>query len=371
MPETLDAIGLKHGTDKASSHHNYLAYYEPFMAPLRDSPLTVLEIGVYQGASLKTWSEYFPRAKIVGVDINPNCKQFESERIAIELADQSNLEHLAQLVARHGPFDLIVEDGSHMWEHQITSLRALFPFLRSGGYYIAEDLQTNFGLLEPKYRGVASESCVEFLKRWMDIFVAHDVVDLEAVEDPFLRTYGRSIDFMSFHRRACVIRKRVFAHDWRVSTGPPLAPQPANALLVVINAHFGLRGDIFGPSGYVDEGADVYTIQGLALETQTRALEYRVRFPDGTWSEWASEGGFAGTRGQSLPITGFSARLPESHRDRFEVQVRGVFVGGVAVDARGGADCVAPTGERMRGVQVIIVPAPPPSVEQAAVEASL
>jgi len=357
MPETLDAIGLRHGTDKASSHHNYLGYYEAFMAPLRNAPITLLEIGVYQGASLKTWAEYFPRAKIIGVDIEPDSKLYETERVKIALADQSNLEHLAQVAAAHGPFDLIIEDGSHMWEHQITTLRALFPFLRNGGYYICEDLQTNYGRMQTKYRGVASESCMDYLKRWMDIFVADDLIDIESVEDAFLRTYGRSIDFLTFHRHACVIRKQFTPTDWRVSLGPPLAPSPSDGLRVVINAHFGLRGDIFGAGGYVDEGADIYTIQGLALESETHALEYRVRFPDGAWSEWVGEGDFAGTRGKSLAITGFSARIAEALQDQFEVQVRGLFVGGVAVDARGGADCVTANGARMRGVQVMIRPA--------------
>jgi hypothetical protein len=359
MPDTLDAIGLKHGTDKASTHHNYLSFYESFMAPLREEPITLLEVGVYQGASLKTWAEYFPNARIIGVDIAPNSKIYERDRIRIELADQSNLEHLAQLAAKNGPFDIIVEDGSHMWEHQITTLRALFPFLRSGGYYVVEDLQTNYGMMQPKYRGVASESCMDFLKRWMDMFVAGEMLDLGSVEDPFLRTYGRAVDFMTFHRHACVVRKRFQPTDWRVSLGPPLAPRPSEALQVVINAHVGMRGDIFGPQGYVDEGDDTYTIQGLALESETHAIEYRVRFPEGTWSEWVGEGVFAGTRGQSRPITGFAARIAESMRDQFELQVRGLFVGGVAVDASGGSDCVTAAGARLRGVQVTVLPAKP------------
>jgi hypothetical protein len=305
---------------------------------------------------LKTWREYFAHARIIGVDIQPNCKQFESDRIKIELADQSNLEHLAQLASKYGPFDIIIEDGSHMWEHQITSLRALFPFLRNGGHYIVEDLQTNYGVMQAKYRGVASESCTEFLKRWMDVFVADDLIELESLEDPFLRTYGRAIEFMTFHRRACVVRKRVPATDWRVSMGPPLAPRAEDSPRVVINAHVGMRGDIFGPGGYVDEGADIYTIQGLSLESEIQALEYRVRFPDGAWSDWVGEGSFAGTRGQSLPITGISARLAEPLRQQFEVETRGLFVGGVAVDARGGADCVAPGGPRLRGLQVTLRP---------------
>ena len=357
MPQTLDELGLKYGTDKASSHHNYLTFYDSFLHALRDQPIKLLEIGVYQGASLLTWRDYFPKAQIVGVDIQVNCLQFESDRISIELADQSNLEHLAGVAARHGPFDLIIDDGSHMWEHQITTLRALFPFLRSGGHFVIEDLQTNYGEMEAKYRGSATHSCMDFLKRWMDLFVGDDLIDIGDLEDPFLRTYGRAIDFMTFHRRACVLRKRIAPTDWRVSLGAPLAPLPADALKVVINAHVGLRGDIFGARGFVDEGGDQFTIQGLELETELRALEYRVRFPDGTWSEWVGEGKFVGTRGQSLALAGISVRLGAGLNDLHQLAVIGLFVGGAMVVARAGEDCVAPSGANLRGLQLILGPA--------------
>ena len=97
---TLDALGLKHGTDKSSSGHDYLSFFDAFFAPLRDLPVTLLEIGVYKGASLRTWEEYFPRGKIIGVDLMPSCKRFERGRVKIELADQSNLDHLDPSRAR-------------------------------------------------------------------------------------------------------------------------------------------------------------------------------------------------------------------------------------------------------------------------------
>ncbi len=174
---------------------------------------------------------------------------------------------------------------------------------------------------------------------------------------PFLRTYGRAADLMTFHRRACVIRKRVLPTDWRVSRGPPLAPPPADGLRVIISAHIGLRGDILGPTGYVDEGADVYTIQGLSLESEVNALEYRVRFPDGTWSDWVGEGGFAGTRGQSLPVCGVCVRIADVVSHRYKLEIRGLFVGGIAVDVSAGEPCVAPTGAGLRGLQVAVRPA--------------
>ena len=142
---SLDEIGLKHGTDKASTGHDYLNFLEPFFSRMRDKPIRLLEIGVHRGASLRTWAEYFPNAEIVGVDVLPWCKRYEGGRVTVELADQSNIEHLTPIGVARGPFDIIVEDGSHLWEHQVTSLKTLFPFLKDGGFYVAEDLQTNYG----------------------------------------------------------------------------------------------------------------------------------------------------------------------------------------------------------------------------------
>lgn len=356
MAATLDEIGLRFGTDKSSQFHNYLNFYDSFMAPMREAPITLLEIGVFRGASLHMWREYFPNAKIVGVDIQPNAKQFESERVHVELADQSNLQHLAELSVKHGPFDIVIEDGSHMWEHQITTLRALFPFVKNGGYYVVEDLQTNYGALQSKYRGVSSDTCVAFLKRWMDLFVADDLVDLSSVEDAFLRTYGRSIESMAFHRRACVVRKRVAQVDWRLSRGEPLVPKPADALHVTLSAHVGMRGDIFGPAGYVDEGEDLFTFQGLSLESEMGALEYRVRAPDGTWGEWVGEGVFAGTRGLSRAITGVSVRISEGAKGLVTVETHGLFVGAVTSNATSGELCVVESGAALRGLQVTLRP---------------
>ena len=207
MAGSLDEIGLKHQTDKSSLTHNYLNFYELFFEPLRTTDIKILEIGVYHGASLKTWEEYFSKANIIGVDINTETKKYESNRTTIEIANQSNIEDLTKLSMLHGPFDIIIEDGSHMWEHQITSLRTLFPFLKPGGYYIVEDLHTNYGANKQKYKGVSSISCVEYLKRWLDSLVGYGQVNLNDIEDAFLRTYGRSAKFLIFHRHACLIKK--------------------------------------------------------------------------------------------------------------------------------------------------------------------
>ncbi len=352
---TLDAIGLKHGTDKASSNHNYLELYEVLFASLRDKNLTLLEIGVLNGASLKTWEEYFPNANVVGVDIVPTSKLYERGRITISLADQSNIEELTRLAVKHGPFDIIIEDGSHMWNHQITSLRTLFPFLKNNGLYIVEDLQTNYGSMQADYKGVASSSCVEFLKSWLDLLVANDQIRITDIEDPFLRTYGRAAQFITFYRRACLIKKLVPSIVWEMTAGQPLVPTANDDRYVKLSvlAHISNVGDIIGPSGFVNIGSDASTFQGLAIYSDVDAIEYRVRFRDGSWSAWTRNSNFAGTRGQSMLLTGFTVRLLENEKERHTLRSLGRFVGvGNPIEVSDGEDCVSKSGEALCGIQI-------------------
>ena len=354
---TLDAIGLKYGTDKASSTHNYLDFYEFFFAPLRNTQLTVLEIGVYNGASLKTWEEYFPESKIIGADITPATKQFEQGRVIIELLDQSNIEELTRVALKHGPFDIIIEDGSHMWEHQITSLRTLFPFLKNNGIYVVEDLQTNYGSMKTTYKGVASSTCVEFLKAWLDLHVADDQIPLSGVEDAFLRTYGRAAQFITFYRRACLIKKRFPPVFREVSPGQPLVGGgiDSHSVAVRILAHIAERGDIFGPSGFVDLGSNELSLQGFSLLSGEELLEYRVRWPDESWSDWSQSNRFAGTRGQSKHLTGVTIRLRKSAKDRYTLRTFCRFARSEnPVEVSDGQDCISLSGAALCGIQVVL-----------------
>ena len=206
---SLDSLGLKHQTDKSSTHHDYLHFYQRFLEPLRALPLNLLEIGVYNGGSANMWAEYFPNARIVGLDIDPSTTRFATDRIAIEIADQSNVDDLVRIAAGYGPFDVILDDGSHMWDHQITSLRWLFPFLKRGGFYIIEDIDTSYGTAVPEFRGVAPEPAAEYLKRIADYLVGDAKLDISREPDAFIRSYARDIEFIAFARRTSITRRRV------------------------------------------------------------------------------------------------------------------------------------------------------------------
>lgn len=140
----LNNIGLKHGTDKTSEIHDYLQKYEKHIPYSRYSKIKILEIGVLNGASLKTWKEYFINSTIVGIDINPECKQYEEGDIKIEIGSQFDERFLYDVCEKYGEFDLIIDDGSHINEHVIFSFEKLFGNLRKGGIYIVEDVGTSY-----------------------------------------------------------------------------------------------------------------------------------------------------------------------------------------------------------------------------------
>ena len=209
MPDSLDAIGSRWGTDKAAMHHNFLVFYERFLTGLRyRDGLRVLEIGVYGGASLRMWEEYFPYAVIVGLDVNPDARIHASSRCPVVIADQSDIPALARLVREHGPFDIIIDDGSHAWHHQIASFRYLYAGLLPGGYYIMEDLDTSYGSFVKDYKRFEGCSTAQYLHLLCDYIVGDRALDRESEPDEFIRSYAQITELMSYYRRTCVIQRK-------------------------------------------------------------------------------------------------------------------------------------------------------------------
>jgi hypothetical protein len=152
---SLTALAVVYWSDKAGLHR-YTRHYACHLAHLRRRPITLLEIGVggdesptWGGASLRMWRDYFIRGQIHGLDIYE--KRIEEPRIHVHRGDQSDQRFMDELGARFGPFDVVVDDGSHRNAHVRTSFAALFDrHLRANGLYVIEDLATAY---DPAYGG--------------------------------------------------------------------------------------------------------------------------------------------------------------------------------------------------------------------------
>ncbi len=137
----LSWLAAVYGSDKGATAHRYADLYERHLDHLRRRAVRVLEIGVFRGASLQMWRDYFPKAEIYGVDIVDVV--VDGPRIHTVRGDQSDPDLLAR-VSDFGPFDLIVDDGSHRGRDQIATFAGLFAAVRPGGFYVIEDMHTSY-----------------------------------------------------------------------------------------------------------------------------------------------------------------------------------------------------------------------------------
>jgi hypothetical protein len=146
---SLESLAGLHDTDKWGLVHWYTPHYEQHFRPFADRPARVLEIGIggyadpeSGGGSLRMWQRFFRRGTIYGLDIYE--KRLNIPRVHTVRGDQGDPDFMSALGERIGPLDIVVDDGSHLPEHVLTSFRALFPHLSDGGIYVIEDLEPSY-----------------------------------------------------------------------------------------------------------------------------------------------------------------------------------------------------------------------------------
>jgi 23S rRNA U2552 (ribose-2'-O)-methylase RlmE/FtsJ len=150
----------------------YFPFYDREFGKYHGKNPKVLEIGVYRGASLYLWRTFFGEgATIVGIDIDEKCRAFANPdlNISVEIGDQSDPGFLNAVIEKHGPFDIILDDGSHVASHQIASFNGLFMRgLKDTGLYYVEDLECMYWSHTNEFRDT-SVSSVEFFKTLIDV----------------------------------------------------------------------------------------------------------------------------------------------------------------------------------------------------------
>ncbi len=135
----LCELALKYGTDKFAKHH-YTATYWERLKDKRETIRSVFEVGIAKGRSLRMWKEFFPNAAIFGFDRNV-ATMFEDIRIKCFYGDQNDPSSLLQAAKSvGGRIDLIIDDGNHHWNLQLSTAIALLPFLAHDGNYAIEDV---------------------------------------------------------------------------------------------------------------------------------------------------------------------------------------------------------------------------------------
>lgn len=125
-----------------TTYHKYDKHYPMFFEKWRNDSINIFEIGLDEGKSMNVWQNYFPFAKIWGMDIS---KSIKSARCNVFVGDQSKIEDLRRVSNQVPKCKIIVDDGSHVAEHQLKSFYYLFQnMLDWGGVYVIEDTECSY-----------------------------------------------------------------------------------------------------------------------------------------------------------------------------------------------------------------------------------
>lgn len=155
-PTEMCRVMTKHGSDKARGH-NYTTVYSALFQQYRHQSLRILELGLGSnnqdvpsnmgvfgapGASLRGWREFFPQALVYGADVDRRIL-FQEDQITTFFCDQldpSSIRELWSYEDLQDGADVIIEDGLHTFEANVSFLQGSLGHLRPGGTYVVEDI---------------------------------------------------------------------------------------------------------------------------------------------------------------------------------------------------------------------------------------
>lgn len=143
LAQIYEKYSSNDGGDKGTIH-SYIDFYEKEMNKKQN--ITMLEIGIQFGYSIKMWEEYFLDSQVYGIDINIKSIIFKDLKNAI-LCDATNKEHVEKNF-RDINFDYIIDDGSHLVKDQIQSFELFFPKIKKNGKYFIEDISSQENILK-------------------------------------------------------------------------------------------------------------------------------------------------------------------------------------------------------------------------------
>jgi len=231
----LDLLGLRHNTDKASLDrvrertnemnagrnpgHDFLRKYAFYLDRYVDKKNFVLiELGAGPdwniGASAQMWKEYFWREdfRLHIVDIKESTRRLADKRTQVTVADLGDLDALSRLSEIR--CDVVIDDASHFWGHQIATFATLFPKLAPGGLYIIEDIHTSFGPKRQRWARGAKIDAYSVISGLLALVAGkgrvHPLNLSRSAEAREVLGLWRVIDGITIINEACLIMKKDF-----------------------------------------------------------------------------------------------------------------------------------------------------------------
>jgi hypothetical protein len=137
---------LFHSSPRCSLKWNsYFQVYEELLQRFAGKKVTMVEIGILDGGSLFMWRQFLgPQARIIGIDVNPQCRELEKDGFEVFIGDQSSADFWKGFYAKIGKIDVLIDDGGHTNRNQLATLFASLDHVRDGGLILVEDVHSSY-----------------------------------------------------------------------------------------------------------------------------------------------------------------------------------------------------------------------------------
>jgi hypothetical protein len=147
-------------------HSNYFSVYDSLLENYKNKKIVFVEVGVMNGGSLFMWKNYCgDQARIIGVDLNPSAKKWEEYGFEIHIGSQSDEAFWNDFYSKVGDIDILLDDGGHTNQQQITTVEKSIAHIKDGGLIIVEDVHTSY---MESFGNPSKFSFISYIKEYID-----------------------------------------------------------------------------------------------------------------------------------------------------------------------------------------------------------
>jgi hypothetical protein len=157
----LCEIGKKYNSDKSPHNpdkfrHAYTGIYHFLFYKIKNEKINVAEIGINKNDGMKMYRDYFKNANLYGFElkselINSAIKDnlYNTKYFSMDVDSPSSIKEA--LTKSEVKFDIIIDDSSHMFDHQINIIKNSISYLKKDGYLIIEDIFNNKKIFDEQH----------------------------------------------------------------------------------------------------------------------------------------------------------------------------------------------------------------------------
>ena len=189
----------------SNKHMNYFDVYDHLLNSYIGKQFTFVEVGILNGGSLTMWRDYFgSKARIIGIDLNPEVKKFEKDGFEIFIGDQSDKNFWKYFFKTVGNVDIILDDGGHTNEQQIVTLNECVKNINDSGMLLVEDTHASY---MKEFNNPSKDSFINFSKNIID-YINYRFPNIGEKYDPYFSSvfsinFFESIVCYNVNRKLC------------------------------------------------------------------------------------------------------------------------------------------------------------------------